>query len=151
MIEQLKNLSQREQLMLGGLGVLVALLVLVYGVISPILSFEAGATRDYRDARRLSVITSDLEAPGVESADDRALRSVVTQMADRRQLKYTRVNQTADGQLQVDMEGAPYAAFFAWLQQLEDEADIVVSSAFVAPGETAATVEARVTLVRQEG
>lgn len=151
MMDQLKNLSQREQIMLGGLGALVAVLVLVYGLISPILNFEASATRDYRDARRLSVITADLEAPGVESSDDRALRSIVTQMADRRKLKYTRVNQTADGQLQVDMESAPYAAFFAWLQQLEEEADIVVTSAFVAPGETAAAVEARVTLVRQEG
>ena len=148
MLQSFRNLTQREQVLIVGLGALVSVLVLIYMVVLPIFNFESDRARQYANAARLVALTDGLEAPGVESADDRALRTVVTELADRRGIVYTRINQTTEGGLQLDLEGVPYGSFFAWLQQLEREQDIIVSAAFVAPGEAADTVEGRITLLR---
>ncbi len=148
MLQSFRNLSQREQWLLSGLAALVMVLVLIYLVILPILSFEGRSQRSYASAARLAQLTDSLDAPGVESADDRALRTVVTELADRRDIVYTRINQTAEGGLQMDFEGVAYDAFFSWLQQLQREQDINLSAAFIPQRETAETVEGRITLLR---
>lgn len=151
MLKTFRNLTEREQILIVALAALLALLLLVFGVIRPVLGFAASSERAFLNANRLAAMTENLDEPGAENTDDRALRTVVTQLADRRKIVYTRINQGADGSLQVDLQDVPHAAFFGWLEQLDREADIVVSSAFVAPGDKSQTVEARLTFVRAEG
>lgn len=150
MLSTFRNLSQREQLLLAGLAGLLALLILVFGVIGPVMSFADRSVDNYARAERIAAMSRGLEAVDAESPEARALRSVVTELADRRKVVYTRINNTTDGQLQLDLENTPYAAFFGWLQDLEREEDIVVSEAFVTPGEANQSIEARLTLTRAE-
>ncbi|GGY52748.1 type II secretion system protein GspM [Parvularcula lutaonensis] len=148
MLDRYRSLSQREQMLIAVLGALAALLVLIYGIIFPILGFERQSMANFREAARLAALTEGLEAPGVESADDRALRSVVTEAAERQGISYTRISNTPDGRIELDINGTASEDFFAWLANLEAESGIVVTSAFVTPGEAPGTVEARITLGR---
>lgn len=149
MLETYRNLSERERRLLMVLGAVVGLLVLVYGLIFPTLNFAQSSARDYARAERLAALTENLEAPGTGPEDDRGLRSVVTQRADSRKIIYTRINQSPDGAIEMDLQDVSHAAFFAWLEQLEREDGIVVASALVNPGEETGTIEARVTLTRE--
>lgn len=150
MLEALRNLSDRERILLAVSGALLAGVVLLYAIILPVLGFERRSAEAFVAASRLARMTENLEAGGEGSPDDRALRSVVTELADRRRIIYTRINTAPDGQLQLDLENAPYAAFFGWLADLEAEEDVIVTSAFVTPGDLPDTVEARLTLARAE-
>ena len=132
------------------LGAVLGLVVLFYGVIGPVLSMRTAAIADYERARRLAALTEGLEAPGAESAEDRALRSVVTDLADRNRLTYTRINQTSEGQVQIDLDDVPYAPFYAWLEALAENEGVVVAEAFIEAGDRAGTLDARVSLQRAE-
>lgn len=144
------KLSAREQRLVAVLGALLALLIIVYGLIVPILTLRSEAVADYTQAQRLERLTRGLQAPGQESSEDRALRSVITERADRSGLTYTRINQTPQGGVQIDLANVPHSAFFAWLETLQNEEQIVVVEAFVEAGDAAGSVEARLTLVREE-
>lgn len=150
MFETFRNLSQREQMLLSILAGVVGLAVLFYGIVSPTLSFRQESVRAFADAKRLEAITANLEAPGEVPQDNRGLRSIVTGLADRREIVYTRINQGASGDIEIDLEGVPYDAFFSWLEELEATQNITVSSALVTPGEGAGAIEARLTLTRSE-
>ena len=150
MLETIRNLTQREQILLLGLGFTLALMLLVYGVVQPILSFQRNSVSSFASAARLVELTENLDAGGEGSASDRALRSNVTEFADRRNIVYTRINTSPDQQIQIDLENVPYNAFFTWLNDLDRDERIVVTSAFVSPGDVADTVEARLTLMRLE-
>lgn len=148
MLERFRSLSQREQMLVAVLGGLLIVLVLIYGVIAPILNLQRGAAADYRSAARLAALTEGLEPPGVESADERALRSVVTEAAERAGINYTRISNTPDGRIELDVDGTSSDDLFAWLAELEADSAIVVSAANVVPGERPGTIEARITLGR---
>ncbi|MEM9838278.1 MAG: type II secretion system protein M [Pseudomonadota bacterium] len=150
MLERFQQLSERERLLVLVLGALIGVLIVVYGIVGPILSMRDDAAADYRQARRLAALTEGLQPPGEESQEDRALRSIVTELADRGGLSYTRINQTAEGGIQIDLDDVPYAPFYAWLESLSKEEDVVVSEAFIEAGDASGTLEARVSLQRAE-
>ena len=64
MLQSFRNLTEREQALVIGLGALVSILVLIYMVIMPVLNFESDRARQYANAARLVALTDGLEAPG---------------------------------------------------------------------------------------
>jgi type II secretory pathway component PulM len=73
---------------------------------------------------------------------------VVTSYADRNQVPYTRVTQTPSGDVQIDLGDTSHRAVFSWLRSLEESEGVVVTAAYLAPGEGAGTVSGRFTMQR---
>lgn len=140
--------SDRERMMIGGLGVLVVLLVLVMGIINPILRSADQARSEYARALRVAELAEDLEPGGQAPSDQRALRTIVTNAAKRRNLVVTRINVPSEGAIAIDVANVPHATFYAWIQGMEREAGVLVTEAYVGPGDVAGTLEARLTMVK---
>jgi type II secretory pathway component PulM len=150
MLDTFHNLSQRERLLLAGLGALLLVLALVFLVIGPVFSFEDTAKRRYAEAVRLETLAMDIEAPDARPGEDKGLRSLVTAYADRNQVIYTRISQNADGQIRIDLGDTPHAAVFTWLRALEETEGVVVGSASIVPGDAAQTITGQFTLRRSQ-
>lgn len=150
MLQQFRQLNEREQLMVAVLAALIAAIAVFVLVVNPVLTMRDNAVADYARARRLAAMTEGLEAGAAETPDGRALRLVATELADRNGLVYTRINQAENGAIQIDLANAPYPAFYTWLEALDKEEDVVVVEAFVTAGDGAGTLDARVSLARVE-
>jgi len=150
MMDAIKKLTERERMMLAALAVVFALTFIYFLVVTPVLSFQARATADYARAARVAQLTEGLEAPGVETADDRQLRSVVSELAAQNSLVFDRIQTDPNGGVQMDLSNVPYAAFYTWLEMLEREEGIVVTEANITSGDEVASLEARVSLARGE-
>jgi type II secretory pathway component PulM len=148
MTRYLQQLSQRERYLLMGLAALILLLVIVFVVARPIVSFEGSAKARYAEAVRLEALASDIEAPDARPGEDRGLRSLVTGYADRNQVIYSRVTQSPDGQVRIDLSDTTHRAVFSWLRAMEETEGVVVASASIVPGEATGTLTGQFTLKR---
>ena len=150
MLQALRKLSDRERLLVGVMTALVLVVVINLAVIAPIFSLQSRAQADFARAARVAELTEVLEVPGAESADDRQLRSVVSELAARNSVVFDRIQTDPDGGLQMDLSNVPYSAFYTWLQMLEGEEGVVVTEAYITAGDEPSSLEARVSLIRGE-
>lgn len=150
MFDAIRKLSDREQLMVGVMALLLVAVLINLVIVSPILRMQSRAQADFARASRVADLTEGLEAPGEETADDRQLRSVVSELAASKSVVFDRIQTNPDGGLQMDLSNVPYSAFYTWLQVLEDEEGIVVTEAYITAGDEASSLEARVSLARGE-
>ena len=143
-------LSQREKLLVLGLGLLLAGFVIMIAVVQPIQAFEERTRDRFAAAQRMVALAETLETPAAEdSQSQRSLRSVVTESARQRSLVITRINASGEGVFELNIAGAPYGAFYTWLDGLRVEESVSVQEAFVTPGDTPGTLDVRLTLSRE--
>jgi len=123
----------REQVLLAGLGALLAVLVLWYGVLSPALSWRGEAQRvhdaavaDYETllngVARYRALSADMQTAGGGAP----LRTLVGSSATARELPISRVQPLDDGGLGVWFDTAPADRLMAWLADLSREDGVVV-------------------------
>jgi type II secretory pathway component PulM len=131
--------------MLAGLTGFLVLLAIWFLILAPLAGLLGSARTDYDRAARIAAAAESLGPADPSQADDRNLRTAITEEADRRSITYTRINSSANGGIDIDLVDVPHTAFFSWLTAL-DEAGIIVEEAYVTPGESDGRIEARVSL-----
>lgn len=138
-------LSQRERVLVGTLGTLLAATVLIYGVIKPLQSARAAALADIRTYETL---TARIRAAGTLSAAPAPRRQgppvqVVTSSAAT--LGLTVVPEATPGGVRVAIADASYDTLLAWLADLTSTSDLRVRAATIQrrdmPGHISATIE----------
>jgi general secretion pathway protein M len=142
----LQRFTPREQVLLGGLGASLILLLLVFGIIMPTLRFQDRATADFASAQRIAALGEAMQPQQAVRGSGRNIRSAVTNAANQRGVTLTRINAANENEIEVALENVPYTAFWSWLRGLEETEGIVVAEAYVTPGETGGRIEARLTL-----
>lgn len=119
------GLSPREHLMLGGLGTVVALLILWYGVAAPLLAWRAEGIDTLDAARRdaafvegavAEATTHGTAQPKVATGD---LRASISESALARGVPISRLQPEAAGGINVWVEGITPPLLYAWLAELE--------------------------------
>jgi general secretion pathway protein M len=140
------GLSRREQMLVGVLGVLLALAVLVYGVVKPLQAARADALADIRTYETLS-------------ARIRAAGTLTTTRAPRRQGPPAQVASSSAGAfglvvtpeaipggVRVTIADASYDSLMAWLADLSGTSDLRVRRLSIQRRPTAGRVSASVDL-----
>ena len=123
----------REQILLAGLAALLALTVIWFGILGPVISWRSDALRDFsRAAAGYETLLVQVEAyralaEQVETPEDQEpLRTLADRTARERGLAISRVQPLEDGRLGVWMEQADADALMAWLEGLAREQGVMV-------------------------
>lgn len=123
----------REQLLLAGLGVLLALTLVWFGVLGPVIAWRTDALRNFaRAAEGYETLLVQIEdyrmlAEQVTPLQDQdPLRTLADRTARERSLAISRVQPLEDGRLGVWMEQADANAVLAWLEDLAREHGVMV-------------------------
>lgn len=128
--------SAREQGLIAGLALILAGLIVWYGVVSPALSWRAEAARAHQAAvedyetllagiARYRTLARDAQT----QAGGAPLRTLVGSSATARELPITRVQPLDDGGLAVWLDAAPADRLMAWLADLAREEGVAVERA----------------------
>lgn len=138
----------RERLLLLGLGVVLALFVLVFAVIFPLQSARANAQSDLNRAKSELAIVSRL-APtlGAAGTGDRAPfdRSVLVSVARDRGVKLTRVQPGDDGSFSVWIDDAPTDRLYGVFDDLLSDYAVMMDRVIVS-GDANGRLSAQFTL-----
>ena len=119
------GLSPREHLMLGGLGVILALLILWYAMAAPLLVWRAEGIDTLEAARRDAAFVESAIAeaatlgtaqPKVTTGD---LRASISESALARGVPISRLQPEAAGGINVWVEGITPSLLYAWLAEIE--------------------------------
>lgn len=141
------QLAPREKQLIAIAGVLLAILILTLLVIRPALAYRTDGRQAYDDAVRtyVSVGRAAQVTGQAASADPSAIRSILTQTAQRSGIVINRINSQSD---LIDMSIADVDAtqLFSWLAFLEGQHGIVVRTGTVRPGGETGLVSARLTV-----
>ena len=123
----------REQTLLAGLAALLALTLIWFGILGPVISWRSDALRDFsRSAEGYETLLVQIEEYRALAAqitapeDQEPLRTVADRTARERALAISRVQPLEDGRLGVWMEQADANAVLAWLEALAREQGVVV-------------------------
>ena len=141
-----QDLSERERqlIMIGG-GVVAAALVL-FLVVSPLLSFRNEARADYTSAAETyrRVVLAAAAAGNEGTSDPAAVRSVVTSTANRSGIALDRIASDG-GVIDISIGNTQAARLYGWLTALEEQHQIVVRNAQIRSSGTQG-ISARMTL-----
>lgn len=141
--------SPRERTMLAVLGLLVAALVLWFGVLTPL-----AAARQASEARLERAVQTRLAVDRAlaEIAELRRARTApasgapvdvaVSRTADAAGLTLARIEADPGGGVQAVLEGAPATAVFPWLLALQREHGVVASHLTILKGDGGLDVDA---------
>lgn len=135
----------REQRLLGGLAVAVALVLVWYGLVSPLLSWrEASIARYARAVTDHATVQAALGAhPGSGAMDAADMEGRIRQAAEARALILTAVEPDGAGGWAVSLDSAPPPELFGWIGALEREDRLAVTE-FTAIENPDATLQAQV-------
>lgn len=143
MMDTIKNwfqaLSQREKIMIGILGFLVALVVGYYALVSPFINAYISAQKSYADAIdsqvRIETKVAALTAPADKSIKPvtRALDVFISQNAGEAGFAVGRLDPQTNGTVRLSIDSAKPTALFGWLAMLERRG-ISVEELAVNPG-----------------
>ena len=130
-----ENLSQRERMLLGGGAVIVAVLILLQFVLSPLISWRTDVRAEAETAERNYelVARAAATAPGHESVDEETpVRNVLNDAASRNRVNLTFVNALPDGS--VSLQAGPVTAenVFSLFDDLERSYAVRVVNADIA-------------------
>lgn len=139
------GLSRREQWLVGGLGGLLALVVLVYGVIKPLQAARADAIADIRTYETL---TARIRAAGTLTTAQPARRQgPPAQVASSAATTFGLVAapEAIPGGVRVTLADASYDSLMAWLADLGASSDLRVRRISIqqrpTPGRVSASVD----------
>lgn len=139
------GLSRREQLMVAGLGIVLALLVLIYGVVKPLQAARADALADIRTYETL---TARIRAAGTLTTARPARRQgPPAQVASSSATTFGLVAapEAIPGGVRVTLSDASYDSLMAWLADLGATSDLRVRRIAIqkrpAPGRVSASVD----------
>lgn len=133
----LARLSNRERLFVHVGGGVIALLVFIQFMLSPLIEWRTSQREDLdrmRDLHRLvTAAAANAGAPGQSGVDrDTPLRTVVTQTSQTASVNLNLVNVREDGNVEVVASTSDSAALFAWMALLESRYGVRVESADLA-------------------
>lgn len=120
--------TAREQLLLAGLGLILLLMAVWFGLLAPALDWRMDATRRYVSAVEGYETVLDqaaryrsLAARSEDASEREPLRTLADRSARERGLSISRVQPLEDGRLGVWMDDADANALMAWLGDLSRE------------------------------
>lgn len=143
-----QDLSQRERLSLIALGVLLALVVAVFGVVRPVASWRSSAEADYRQSLTLyERVARAAAAPRDDRGETGAIRSVLTGTAEQSGITVTTIRPPEAGAIELSITSPTLERFYDWLSRLEREHGVYVLEALVRPAPEGGGVAARLTMV----
>lgn len=142
------GLTRRERIMVGGLGIVLALLVLVYGVVKPLQAARAQALADIRTYDTLKARIRTAGALGITPGPAPRIGApaeVVTASANGFNL--TVQAQPMSGGVRATIAEGGYDAVMNWLADIARTSNLAVTRVDIrkrpAPGMVSATVEFR--------
>ncbi len=120
-------LTRREQILVSIFAALLAIVIAVYGIILPLISAYSGARQDYaiaaEDSARLSAKLDLLT--GERAAQQRrpagSLHQVIAASAAEKGFTVDRNDPRGNTAATITMSSANPAAFFAWVNELEQQ------------------------------
>ncbi len=148
-----KNLSDRERLLIAAATVLLAIVVVVAGVVSPIVNWRADQQQALNQAQGVYELVTQAGARGGRgtsaSQSSTPMRNVMTQSASAAGVSLVYVNVRQDGAVETNASPVDPAILFAWMQSLEREYGARVVSADIAREQgQAALVRAQLVFAR---
>ncbi len=132
-------LSQREKILIGVMGFLVALVVGYYAIVTPFINAYASAQKNYADAidsqARIEAKVAALTAPADEAVKPVAgpLDVFISQNAGEAGFAVGRLDPQTNGTVRLAIDSAKPTALFGWLARLESRG-ISVEELAVNPG-----------------
>lgn len=138
MIRLWQERSEREKIMLAGLGGVLALVILFQFLWQPLMNFRASSARSYEAARAVyaevdadAVAAQALKArESTRTAVDRgSLRSIITRTARAADLSLSRLEPDENGTLSVWFGEARSPKLHGWIASLYENHGIVVTKA----------------------
>jgi general secretion pathway protein M len=147
--------SDRERLLLGVAGALLALLVVSFGLVRPAFDARADGAAAYA---RASALLTDARAAADEAAvlraggaarprDATSVRTSLTEAARAAGVAITRLEPAADGRLAVSLDAVGPAAFYDWVARLERDHGVPVASVNLRRNDQGGTVRASVVVL----
>jgi general secretion pathway protein M len=121
-----RQLNEREQTLLSIAGILIGLLILYYGLYSPLYHARLAMQEQLLDARRTLVWMKQVEPilvkkEALETLNSAHLLTVLstqlTQASELKQYPY-HLEQAAANRIQLTFERVSYITFMTWLNQL---------------------------------
>lgn len=152
-----QQLSQRDQLLLALLAVvLVAYLVyqLAYRPLADardrLAAQNAAAQTSLLSVRQLAAELARIDAEGGSQAGvpDMSLPQLVDSTAAAHQLRMSRFQPSAAGDVQIRFDSVPFANLLRWLHQLEQESGVSIKDLSLTPGNAPGLVNASLRLYR---
>lgn len=149
-----ERLSEREKLLVGAGGAIVAVLVLLQLIIAPALGWRAGMSEKRARAEDLYRLVSEASAnAGVVAAAagvdlDTPILNVLTQTTAQFGIQVNYRNAREDGGVEANVAAEP-AKLFEWLRALEQQYGVSVAAADIARSASGEAVQAQLTLVRR--
>lgn len=131
MIARVKNwfaaLSRREQILVGIFAVLLSIVILIYGIIQPLIGAYADARSDHaiavEDSARLSAKIDLLQNGNAENAarPSGSLHQYLAASAAKKGFEIGRNDAMGNNAATITMPAAGPPAFFAWVNELEQQ------------------------------
>ncbi|MEM0929959.1 MAG: type II secretion system protein GspM [Pseudomonadota bacterium] len=143
----LDNLSDRERWLVLAAASLLVITILIFGIVNPILAFNADAKRDYQDIRRIAALTERASEAKAQPTTTGPLRSTVTSRARAAGISIARIADQ-DDQIDLTFSDVQYSSFYGWLIDLVEEDGLMVVDAIIRPGTSAETLEVRISLAK---
>ena len=149
------QLSQRDQLSLLALGLVLCLYLLYMLVWKPLDDkrelLEQQNSVVAASLQEVDVMVSEimrLRDSGAVAGARRNLTSLINQSTGRRGLQVTRLQPNSRGEIQVRLEGAAFDEVLAWLHEIENQEGLLVMEAAVTPAGMAGRVNATVRIAQ---
>lgn len=147
----------REQLLLAVLGGLTAVIVVLFGIITPLLQARDNAERSYvraitdlqaveRGAAQVKMLGA---VAGGRGGDGRSVRAIIGATTSAAGLSISRTEPISNDEVTVWIDAAPAPVLFGWLQQLSVEHSVLVTQSNIQRSERGAVVRANLTLQRR--
>ena len=139
--------SPRERLLLGVATVLLALVVLLFGVIGPARDARVSAVANHATAAQtLGAVRQATANPAAPTGSGGPLRAVVSATADQAGIVIDRYDIEDDG-VRLFVGNTEAVRLFGWLANLREQEGIAVTEAQLRR-EEGGTISARLTLAR---
>jgi len=149
------GLSGREQGLLAVMGVLIAGLVLTYGIVFPLLAWQDSSRETLRLAQRDTMLVEDAArtAQQYASAQDArpairtvSLRRALGETTNARGIRISRLQPDPSGGLTIWADKIEATTFFAWLDELYETYGISAMRVSLQTNDDNDTVRAQVML-----
>ena len=141
-------LSPRERLLVGVGGVLLLLAVLVFGAWQPLQARRSAELDRILRYDRMFVAVSQLPGTAQALADTRPIATILTQSTAAQGLAILRLDTPKPGTATVTLQDAAFDTLVLWIDGLDRDSDLAVTSAMIRRTEMPGIVSADLSLER---
>ena len=144
----LASLSPRERLLLVAGAIALVLAVVVLGIWQPLRADRAAELGRIARYDRMLAALSQLPAATHSTADPRPIATILAQTAAAQGLSILRLDTPRTGTATLTLKDAPFETLVLWIDGLNHDSGLAITSATIRRSETPGTVSADLSLER---